>query len=43
MLRLVRPWFANAKKRLVKQPKIFVRDTGIFHALQSIHSFLDFL
>ena len=39
MLRLVRPWFANVKKRLVKQPKVFVRDTGIFHALQSIHSF----
>jgi uncharacterized protein len=39
MLRLAHPWFANVKKRLVKQPKFFIRDTGIFHALQSIHSF----
>lgn len=39
MVRILMPWFANVKKRLVKQPKIYIRDTGIFHALQSINSF----
>ncbi len=30
------PWHANVSKRLVKSPKIYLRDSGIFHALQSI-------
>lgn len=27
------PWFSNSKKRLVKAPKIYIRDTGILHTL----------
>ena len=29
----LQPWFANSKKRLVKAPKIYIRDTGILHTL----------
>lgn len=38
MLRQLMPWHANVNKRLVKSPKIYLRDSGIFHALQSINS-----
>lgn len=38
MVRQLMPWYANVGKRLVKSPKIYLRDSGIFHALQSIHS-----
>ncbi len=27
------PWYTNLKKRLVKAPKIYIRDTGILHTL----------
>lgn len=33
MVRLLSPWFENAGKRLVKTPKFYVRDSGLFHAL----------
>jgi predicted AAA+ superfamily ATPase len=36
MLRQLLPWHTNISKRLVKSPKIYLRDSGIFHALQSI-------
>lgn len=29
----LQPWFANSKKRLVKAPKVYIRDTGILHTL----------
>ncbi len=29
----LQPWFSNSKKRLVKAPKIYIRDTGILHTL----------
>jgi uncharacterized protein len=29
----LQPWFNNSKKRLVKAPKIYIRDTGILHTL----------
>ena len=38
MIRILRPWFTNTKKRLVKHPKIFFRDPGIFHSLMSIET-----
>jgi uncharacterized protein len=34
--RRLQPWFVNAKKRLVKSPKVYIRDTGILHRLLSI-------
>jgi predicted AAA+ superfamily ATPase len=39
MIRRLQPWFVNAKKRLVKSPKIYIRDTGILHRLLNISSF----
>ncbi len=33
------PWFTNATKRLVKSPKVYIKDSGILHALLSINSF----
>lgn len=31
MLRSLKPWSANLKKRQVKSPKIYIRDTGLLH------------
>ena len=36
LVRRLEPWFVNAKKRLVKSPKIYLRDSGLLHALLSI-------
>jgi predicted AAA+ superfamily ATPase len=36
MLRRLPPFIVNVKKRLVKAPKIYVRDTGVLHALLNI-------
>ncbi len=36
MIRVLRPWFTNTSKRLVKRPKIYLNDSGLFHQLQSI-------
>ena len=33
MVRQLRPWHYNTKKRIIKRPKIYFRDTGILHAL----------
>lgn len=38
MLRRLPAWFTNAKKRLVKSPKIYIRDSGLLHYLTDIHS-----
>jgi uncharacterized protein len=38
MLRQLPPWFENLGKRQVKSPKIFVRDSGLLHALLGITS-----
>lgn len=36
MVRQVQPWFENIQKRQVKAPKIFIRDSGLLHALLSL-------
>jgi len=36
MIRRLLPWHTNVGKRLVKTPKIYFRDSGVFHALQGI-------
>lgn len=33
MVRVLQPWHENLKKRQVKAPKIYVRDSGLLHAL----------
>lgn len=36
VVRILQPWHSNTKKRLVKSPKIYVRDSGILHSLLEI-------
>ena len=38
LLRRLQPWHSNAGKRLVKSPKLYVRDSGLVHALLGISS-----
>jgi len=38
MIRILSPWFENLKKRQVKSPKIYFRDSGILHALLGIEN-----
>ncbi len=38
LLRRLTPWHANLGKRLVKSPKVYVRDSGRVHALLGIES-----
>ena len=43
LVRRLKPWTSNFGKRLVRAPKIFVRDSGLTHALVHITSFNDLL
>ncbi len=36
MIRLLQPWYANIGKRLIKRPKLYIRDSGILHTLLNI-------
>jgi hypothetical protein len=36
LVRRLRPWAGNAEKRLVRSPKVYVRDSGVVHALLQI-------
>ena len=36
LVRKLEPWFGNVKKRLVKSPRVYVRDSGVLHALLNI-------
>jgi len=36
MIRTLRPWFENIKKRQIKSPKVYIRDSGIFQTLLNI-------
>ena len=38
MVRSLPPWFENTTKRQIKTPKIYFRDTGIFHTLMGLHT-----
>ncbi|MDZ4185660.1 MAG: ATP-binding protein, partial [Desulfuromonadales bacterium] len=39
LLRQLPPWFENAGKRIVKSPKVYIRDSGLLHALLNIDTF----
>ncbi len=39
MLRQIQPWSGNSKKRLVKAPKIYLRDSGLAHRFLNITDF----
>lgn len=38
LVRRLPPWHANAGKRLVKSPKVFIRDAGLTHALLGLET-----
>lgn len=39
VLRQLQPWHENLGKRQVKSPKVYVRDTGLLHALMGVATF----
>lgn len=41
MIRLLQPWHVNIGKRLVKRPKLYIRDSGLLHVLMAIRSVRD--
>ncbi|MBB3406108.1 putative AAA+ superfamily ATPase [Rhizobium sp. BK316] len=43
LVRRLEPWHANIGKRLVKSPRIYVRDSGITHALLGLSTQEDLL
>lgn len=38
LVRRLSAWFVNAKKRLVKSPKIYLRDSGLLHSITQVNS-----
>lgn len=38
LIRQLQPWYYNTKKRLIKSPKIYFRDSGLFHSLSNIEN-----
>jgi len=43
MLRILQPFNSNTGKRVVKTPKVYLRDTGMLHALLNIRSLEELL
>lgn len=43
MIRQLKPWYENINKRQVKSPKVYIRDTGLFHTLLNINNRSDLL
>lgn len=43
MVRRLEPYYANLGKRLVKSPKVYVRDSGLLHSLLGIREVNDLL
>ncbi len=43
LVRSLRPWSGNIGKRLVKAPKLYIRDSGLTHALLSLKTLDDVL
>ena len=39
VVRQLQPWYYNTKKRIVKRPKMYFRDSGILHALLSLDNY----
>lgn len=43
MVRLLEPWHVNIGKRLVKRPKIYLSDSGLFHSLLGVREHAELL
>ena len=41
MVRVLPPWFENLGKRLVKSPKVYLRDSGVLHHLLGLREMLE--
>ena len=39
MIRMLKPWYENLGKRLVRSPKLYIRDSGLLHSLLGIGSY----
>lgn len=39
LIRLLQPFYVNIGKRLVKSPKIYIRDSGLLHSLSGMKNF----
>lgn len=43
MVRQLQPWYENLKKRQVKSPKVYIRDSGLLHQLLGIRTLPELL
>lgn len=43
IIRLLKPWAENAGKRLVRSPKVYIRDSGLLHYLFGVNSMEELL
>nr|WP_295929359.1 ATP-binding protein [uncultured Dyadobacter sp.] len=43
LVRRLEPWFVNVSKRIVKSPKIYIRDSGNLHFLSNIRHYEDLI
>lgn len=43
LIRRLEPFYGNVRKRLIKSPKIFLRDSGLLHSLMGVQSYNDLL
>lgn len=43
LVQRLRPWTGNAAKRLIRTPKLYIRDSGLVHALLELESLHDVL
>jgi hypothetical protein len=43
LIRRLPPWFSNAKKRIIKSPKIYIRDSGMLLHLLKVYTMKDLL
>lgn len=41
IVRQVQPYYSNIKKRLIKSPRVYIRDSGLLHALLNIRTVED--
>lgn len=39
LVRKLKPWYSNLGKRLIKSPKVYIRDSGLLHNLLGIENF----
>ena len=41
MIRVLPTWFENIRKRQVKAPKVYIRESGVLHALHQLQTLAD--